>query len=727
MASTFNAAVGAAVAVLFWTAFGLAITRRVVPALALPMAPVIGWAAHSAIALPLFFVLAFLPTHVAMTAGVMLLAAVALWHATEDFDRVESLVGWAKAHRAEQGCWHGLLCAFAHAVRLRPLTAWAKSREVSASCRHSRQATLPTLRRSHTTGTRSPARADAIATTVPPWAYALAALFALAPAAAILPKLSGDAVYLAAPIFDHAKVALMEDIMKFGVPPGNPFFGDTFPRLSYYYLWHFSAAELALAAGISGWEADAAMTWFAAFASLTIMMGLGVWLGGRAAAILVVILSATASARTLLDWMFGSGNVEQVVGRSAGLGGWLFQAAWVPQHIMSAACAAAAVILMSELARRGSALVVVTLALVVTAGFESSTWVGGVTFAIAAPVIAIVIMRRLVPQRRQLFIASLAVAAVLAMCFASPLLRDQLAATAGRGSPVALQFYPVLESYFPQPLRAVLDPPAFWVVLLPLEIPAVYLIGMIALAPLVSSRKFEEDRSGVLRAVAVLALTGLAVGWLLTSTLGENDDLGWRAVLVAAMALTVLAAAGLSRWIGARSCIGVTVAGIAIMLGLPGGIDVMRSYVSGQTEPEARLFAASSQLWAAVRRHAGPAERVGNNPLFLQAMTPWPVNISWALLSGRRSCFAGRELALVYSTLGEQRTEEINAQFIRVFAGDGSPADVQQLATAYHCRLIVVTAVDGAWDRDPFAKSPRYRLVDESAEQWRIYRATEEN
>ena len=40
--------------------------------------------------------------------------------------------------------------------------------------------------------------------------------------------------------------------------------------------------ELALLTGISGWEADAALTWFAAFASLMLMMGLAAWFGGRA-------------------------------------------------------------------------------------------------------------------------------------------------------------------------------------------------------------------------------------------------------------------------------------------------------------------------------------------------------------------------------------------------------------------------------------------------------------
>ena len=72
-------------------------------------------------------------------------------------------------------------------------------------------------------------------------------------------------------------------------------------------------------------------------------------------------------------------------------------------------------------------------------------------------------------------------------------------------------------------------------------------------------------------------------------------------------------------------------------------------------------------MWAAVRRHAAPDERVANNPLFLQDLTPWPVNLSWALLSDRRSCFAGRELTLAYTALPRARREEIDAQFIRVF------------------------------------------------------------
>jgi hypothetical protein len=128
-------------------------------------------------------------------------------------------------------------------------------------------------------------------------------------------------------------------------------------------------------------------------------------------------------------------------------------------------------------------------------------------------------------------------------------------------------------------------------------------------------------------------------------------------------------------------------------------------------------------MWAAVRRHAAPDDRVANNPLFLKEVTPWPVNLSWALLANRRSCFAGRELALAYAPLSSARRQEIDAQFIRVFNGNGLPDDVRELALQYQCRVVVITAQDGAWTRDPFAASPYYQLVETKAGEWKIYRA----
>jgi hypothetical protein len=546
-------------------------------------------------------------------------------------------------------------------------------------------------------------------------------------------------VFLADPIFDHAKVAIVDDIVRFGLPAGNPFLADPgTPRLVYYYLWHFSAGQLAAVTGISGWEADAGLTWFSAAAALVLMTGIAGRYGGWGATLIVSVLSATASARMPLWWLFGQDNVDAVIGRAAGLAGLLFQSAWVPQHLMAATCVVAAVVLMSQLAERVGALSIVTLAFLAAAAFGSSTWIGGIVFAVAAPAVALMLVISTEPTHRLPFLAALVAACVLSLALATPFWLDQLAFAQMRGSaaPVVVQFYPVLGDWFSERLRAVFDPPAFWLVLLTIELPAVYVTGMIALvgfirllAPGQRAPKAQPQR--MLAALAVLVLASLIVGWLLASALAENNDLGWRAILPGIIALTVFAAIGVSRWIGARAHtrgnIAIILAAVGIVLfGLPNGVDLVRTDLMGGRVPvPAGLeFAAAPDLWAAVRRHAVGQERVGNNPLDLAAMTSWPVNISWALLSQRRSCYAGRELSLVYSTLAPKQREQIDAIFVRVFAGDGSSDDVRELATRYACRVVVLTASDGAWAKDPFAATALYQLVEERPGRWRIYRAT---
>jgi hypothetical protein len=189
------------------------------------------------------------------------------------------------------------------------------------------------------------------------------------------------------------------------------------------------------------------------------------------------------------------------------------------------------------------------------------------------------------------------------------------------------------------------------------------------------------------------------------------------------LALTIFAAAKLANWIAAHRRVVAAAAIGAVLLGMVEGAAIVDENLSGRGAPVSALFARTPAMWAAVRRHAAPDERVANNPLFLQEVTPWPVNLSWALLANRRSCFAGRELALAYAPLTNARREEIDAQFIRVFSGNGLPDDVRELALQYQCQVVVITAQDGAWTRDPFAASPYYQLAETKAGEWRIYRA----
>jgi hypothetical protein len=653
MASPLNAALAALVATVLWTSLGYALARHLLPrALAAGASPVLGWAVHSAVTLPLFTLIGFTSSAVVTVAALCVIAAVLSFRFAASGD-------------------------------------------------------------------------DELGAMIPPWTFAAAALLALAPAVAIVPKFSGGAVHLADPIFDHSKIAIIDTIGRQGLPPVDPVFGAAggYGQFFYYYLWHYSAAELAVTLRVSGWEADIALTWFTAFASLCLLMGVAVWLGKKpGAAIWVVLLAAATSLRVTLSWIFGSWTLEPFLDGPTGFAGWLFQSAWAPQHVMSAACVVLAMLLIARYAIRRSVALLVTLILIVVAGFESSTYVGGVTFAVAALAAAPLLIAMIDRPSRLRFLVGMAVAAALAVILALPFLDNQLQAVALRsaGGTIALRHFAVLGSMFPEGLRRALDWPAYWLVLLPIEFPATYVAGTFALAVMLRSGVARPEKLAIV-ALACLAGAGLLVSWLLVSTIGDNNDLGLRAVLPAASTLIAMAAAGLVLW-PRRAMIGAT-AIVGLVLSLPDSFRMIRSNVEGTPVADGAVFAQTPELWAAVRQYAPPAARVVNNPLFLADLTPWPADMSWALLANRSSCFAGRELTLALAPLPDKMREAINDQFIRVFAGDGTVQDIADLAKKYGCDVVVVVPQDKAWARDPFAASPDYRLADNRDGKWRIYLA----
>ena len=659
MASPFNAALCALIATAFWPLLGYALARHVLPrVLALGAAAVIGWAVHSAVTLPIYQLLGFSPS-----------AVVAI----------------------------GALCIL--------IAGFSLSQPALAS------GSDPTL-------------------DIPPWAFAAAAVIAFIPAAAILPKSSGDAVWLAEPIFDHAKSALIDAMTRLGLPPVNPVFGEAGAPgerapLAYYYLWHFSAAEIALVTSRTGWEADIGLTWFTAFASLNLMIGLAIWLSKRAAAaIWVVALAAAGSLWVTLFWALRTSDLTPVLRPSIGMAGWLFQATWVPQHLMASSCVVAAMLLITRHVLRQNLTLVITIALLIVAGFESSTFVGGITLAIAGLIAAPILLGEADPSRRLRFVGGLAIAALLVACLIAPFVRDQLAAVHARGdaNPIIIAAYPVFGERFPVWLRRMLDIPGYWLIILPLELPAAFVAGVMALTVALRSAMPRSEKLAI-AIFACLAGTGLVVSWLFVSTLGATNDLGLRAFIPAEMILIVMtaaAAAGLPS-VPRRGAVAIT-ASVGLALSLPDFAQTIHdNIIAGQRPPDAKTFAQAPELWTAVRRHALPAARVANNPLFLQDLTPWPANISWALLADRSSCFAGRDLATAFAPLPPERRDAINAQFLRLFGGNGRADDVHDLATKYGCDVAVMVPQDGAWARDPFAASSDYRLAEARDDRWRIY------
>jgi hypothetical protein len=563
--------------------------------------------------------------------------------------------------------------------------------------------------------------------TIPLWAFAAAGVVALIPAVTLLPKSSGDAVWLADAAFDHAKVAIIDAITRLGLPPVNPVFAEAGQpaHLAYYYLWHFSAAEIALITSMSGWEADIGLTWFTAAASLSLMMGLAVWLSKRtSAAGLVVVLAAAGSLWLTLSWAFHAQSLAPVLLPSIGMAGWLFQVTWAPQHLMAASCVVTAILFVARYALQTSLALVLILALLIAAGFASSAFVGGITFALAALLAAPFLWIDSNSQQRLRFVGGLTIAAFLVVCLIAPFMRDQLAAIQARGggSPVILAPYRVFDGFVPVRLRRVLDFPGYWLVVLPIELPATFVAGTIAAIAALRSVLPQPEKLTI-AVFTSLAGVSLGVSWLLVSTMGENNDLGLRAIIPAEIVLIVLTAATVAGWpsLRHRAVISAT-ALIGLAISLPDFIQTVDdNIISPRRPPDANVFAQAPEMWAATRRYASPRARVANNPLYLQDLTPWPVNISWALLANRSSCFAGREMAIAFAPLSAERRSQVDATFLRVFDGEGTAHDVHELATQYGCDVAVIVPQDKAWSSDPFAGAPDYRLAEASEARWRIY------
>ena len=659
MATIQNSLACAAIALAMWSCCGFAIGRQLLPrSLALPFAPLLGWASQSAITLPLFFLIGMTRTTVTTTTLLSVLGA--------------------------------LFC----------LLIYPK-------------------------GSDAP-EVDSVR--VPSLAIVGGCLLACAITMATIPTVTPGGVAVAGPIFDHTKIAIVDDMARLGVPAGNPFFEENggITRLPYYYLWHFSAAELSILTGFSGWEADGGMTCFTALSSLTLMMGLAVWLSSRAApAFWVLAVSATSSIRAIPNWIFGWQIVGAVSGWPTGFGGWLFQSAWAPQHVASAGSAVIAAFLLVRLARCPSWPLALAMSLVSAAAFESSTWVGGISYPLAVVVIGAILLIRIEPDRRWRFVALTVAAAVLAVALSSVFIHDQFRAAMARGdgTPISFLPYEVLDDPIPEAVRGLLDFPAYWTVFLFVEFAAFYPAGFF-FAVRLSKEKLASDMRTAVISLAVLAAVSLGVGSVMVSTVASNNDLAWRGVLPGIFALITLTAAELGRYLHVmRTQYAVAMVAI-IALGLMSGARNLYSYLDVPLQASAKRFLELQlQMWDAVQKHSAAGERVANNPNFLADITPWPINISWALLANRRSCYAGPDFALPFAPVSRERRAEIDAQFTLLFSRKTEPQ--RRRSNGGQVRLLARRRHAGGRRMDNRASQSRnspYNLVESKPDAWRIYR-----
>lgn len=590
--------------------------------------------------------------------------------------------------------------------------------------------------------------------TLPPYHSILlllgATLWSLLATLQIIPALYQGGLFVNTPIFDHAKVAIVDAIAREGLLPVNPYYapdGETIP-LIYYYTWSFLASQLKLLVGITGWQAEVAFNWYTGFATLSLLCAFAIRLTQRPMAGFFVILFALGGPPTdLLAPLFGP-RLENWFAIPPGHGLevlWLHMM-WVPQHVLSAVAVLLLIFLLSRMLsnERLQLNYAVMTGLCATTGFGASTWIGGVGLIMVSPVLLLMVLWLRLPLQNYLnLLKTLVLAVLICIIFALPLLISQASGPSlahsqlpfGLGVLASTQFFSI-STHWKLLGHIVL----FWLQFLPLTLGIIYILGILALFARTSSCLEEK-------VFQVLSIGG-TIGYLLLSQWVKstfwNNTFGWRAVLVPVLLLSVWSAIAftelatghfssvmakwrpqvlLVRW--RLAVLPVTVVGLTI--GILSTVWIWRLPDPSYAPPPPDVlalhqgFLRQREAWAKVREYAGPTDRVQANPDGYATLTPWPATLPYALFADRATAYANVEYATVFAYRYDQEKNKRQYQLVQsIFSAHPTVEALRKVRDTLKVKVLLVDKFDAVWQTDNIERSGIYNLVYKQAD-FKIY------
>ncbi|MER8403055.1 hypothetical protein [Mesorhizobium sp. M1348] len=556
---------------------------------------------------------------------------------------------------------------------------------------------------------------------------AVAFLLCLLPTLAIIPQYYGASASVGEPIFDHAKIAIINELAQNGLPPRNPYYSEagSSNTLIYYYIWYFIAACSSIVTGAGGWEADIALTAVTALSSMFVVTWLAVAQSKSANAawwVLPLLLASSlgeamqfASGRWLDNWL-----VQEH------LRTWFVEAAWAPQHLFSATVALLIILAYVRILQYNTASRLafpVLIGAMLASAYGSSTWVGGFSLLLVLPIIGILSTPHVIRSKRTLqVVTSISVIAGVTVLCSGVLVYEQSTILHTR-NPVEFWVFPVFVGR-----NWLIDVPGFWLV------QPIVDFGIIFVSFLIWCRETVDGTHGRCgnfdRAIIITVLSPLVVRQFVHSVILYND-LGYHVVMPSMLLLMAISASLLSRHIGKSTAIARLTTVTAIIFLAPSilvGARYLYSFafhfqVEGPETEEAKAFISSPEMWEAVRLVTPPNEAVANNPRDLASLTVLPGNISWATLSQRRNCATTLELLRAFaSQLTPKQASYVDDFFVNVFRGNVTEAQLRVMKENYLCKTLVVTVRDGLWGKPILNDNSVFQLVSEEKGKWRIYR-----
>lgn len=569
------------------------------------------------------------------------------------------------------------------------------------------------------------------------------AFWACFPALNISPYVINDALFINAPIFDHAKIAIIDSISRHGLPAINPYYAPEGKQilLMYYYLWHFIAAELSTITGITGWQADIALTWMTGFSAMSFIAGLAIHLTQRArAGLYVVILAFTVGVFELMQIILSSGYLwEKWLAYPDGHNFELpyIQISWAPQHFFAALCVVMVLFLITKLLqitdRHQQIINAVIIGLISAAGIGSSIWVGAIAFLFALPIIiASILFLRLPKIVYWNTIQMLLISAVICIIMVSPILLTLLSQVNENPSVsvIGSSMYPSTRIMDKSTsLGKVFHGLLYWLQFLPLTLGVIYLWGGFTVFLYRTANQFER----IWQYISIGGIVSfLLVAQFIKSTVA-NNDLGWRSISVAILLLMVWAAVGLTYLSSTQSLqnwrygwikhyqdtlIAPSVYGL-LLIGILSFIKIWQfpnPYYYGSISSEKlslhQSFMKQHEVWQHVQKLTERNERVQMNPDGYAELTPWAAVLPYMLFANRDVAYANPEYASNFAyRYNKQVNRQQYEQIRQVFQGNVTSNALLYLRDTLKIALLVVDSHDPLWNSNFLETSNSYKLI----------------
>ncbi|HHU1438233.1 Uncharacterised protein [Escherichia coli] len=516
-------------------------------------------------------------------------------------------------------------------------------------------------------------------------------------------KMNGNEFLYSAPIFDHMKIAIINSIKRNGLPIINPFMltSPNNEEIHYYYLWFLSAANISLLTNISGWAADIVLTFITALTSLFVVCGLIKENSSGKLSTYVIGISALFGSQlvTYID-RITQGQIFEYIPREHPFESWIIQASWVPQHLMAASVVITSCYFMFSINKNHRWISSLVISMLISTGVGSSTWVGGVTFAVIS--IFLFIFNLIANKSEWKFILSKwAFIACMAVIISLPLLINQISAAKPTGVfPIGIHSYNASPSG--NSLSNILT---FLILFVPLYLPTVALGLVLACIP----RKSLNCSQTVI--LFIIAICSILTSMLLKSQIA-NNDLGWRAIIPAVLVSSSLIAISIERLKReAITCISI----IVIAISIPSAIEFSKNLLQGNFRND-NVGIVSTFL--DITNNTESTDRLLINPRKFEGRDVLDGNVLPSIIIDRNSCFTNLSYAYAFSNQwGESIGYYWNA-LKEFYAGHATDEDLAKMKKL-KCTKLVVLPGDGIWNKFPYKNSEWVLTIDKT--DFKIY------